>query len=128
MDGPLPCHTDPDRVRQVIANLVENALRVTPADGTVRISGKVEDGWILIDVADTGPGIPAEHLPHIFERAYLRNLGAPEAEPSGEGRLVAGSGLGLAIVRELVRALGGRVDVVSELGRGTTFRIALRAS
>ena len=129
VDGPLPCHTDPDRVRQVIANLVENALRVTAAGGTVRISGKEENGWILIDVADTGPGIPPDHLPHVFERAYLRNLNPPDpgmAAPP-DRRLAAGSGLGLAIVRELVRALGGRVDVASELGRGTTFRVALPA-
>ncbi len=128
VDGPLPCRTDPDRVRQVIANLVENALRVTPAEGTVRISGLAEGSWILIDVSDTGPGIPAEHLPHVFERAYLRNLSGADAAPPGDGRLVPGSGLGLAIVRELVRALGGRVDVASEVGRGTTFRVALPAA
>jgi two-component system sensor histidine kinase BaeS len=125
VDGTLRCHTDPDRVRQVIANLVENALRVTPAGGTVRISGRMGDGWVLIDVSDTGPGISAEHLPHVFERAYLRNVGAVDPPVAADGRLAGGSGLGLAIVRELVRALGGRVDVASEIGRGTTFRVAL---
>jgi signal transduction histidine kinase len=126
VDDALPCRTDPDRVRQIVANLVENALRVTPAGGTVRIAGHAQGAWILIDVGDTGPGIPADHLPHVFERAYLRNVGG--AETPAPGRLTSGSGLGLAIVRELVRALGGRVDVASEVGRGTTFRVALPQS
>lgn len=124
---PLACRTDPDRVRQIVTNLVENAVRVTPSGGTVTLTGSAVPGWILIDVTDTGPGIPAEHLPHVFERAYLRNVSAAngaEAWPV-PGRLAAGSGLGLAIVRELARALGGRVDVASEPGRGTTFRVAL---
>lgn len=127
VEGALPCRTDPDRVRQVIANLVENAIRVTPADGVVRIAGHAETGWVHVDVSDTGPGIPAEHLPHVFERAYLRNV-AGGAASSEDGPLAAGSGLGLAIVRELVRALGGRIDVVSDVGRGTTFRVALPQS
>ena len=121
--GPLPCRTDPDRVRQIVTNLVENAVRVTPAGGTIRLSGGATPGWVSIDVSDPGPGIAAEQVPHVFERSYLRNVGEAPA-PAG---LSAGSGLGLAIVRELVHALGGRIDVASEPGRGTTFRIALPA-
>lgn len=128
--GTLSCRTDPDRVRQVISNLVENAIRVTPPGGSVRLSGRESGGWIVLDITDTGPGIPAEHLPHVFERAYLRNAILPNGEETHTqpGRLSAGSGLGLAIVRELVRALGGSVDVTSEPARGTTFRVALPAS
>jgi signal transduction histidine kinase len=128
LDGPLACRTDPDRVRQVVTNLVENAIRVTPRGGAVHLAGRSSTGWVMIDVTDTGPGIAPEHLPHVFERAYLRNVAA--ANPGATGgpsvqRLAAGSGLGLAIVRELVRALGGQVQVTSDQGRGTTFRVAL---
>ena len=111
--------TDTARVRQILSNLVENALRVTPPGGRVRITGRAEDGWIVIDVADTGPGIAAADLPHVFERGYLWN--------AYTGRRSVGTGLGLAIVRELAPALGGRVDVASEPGRGTTFRLWLPA-
>lgn len=127
----LSCRTDPGRVRQVISNLVENALRVTSAGGLVRLAGRAGDGWIRIEVSDSGPGIAPEHLPHVFERSTLWRV-SPQVE-QGErdreagGRRDAGSGLGLAIVRELVRALGGRVEVASEVGRGTTFRVWLPA-
>ena len=120
----LPCRTDPDRVRQIVTNLLENAIRVTPDGGTVRLSGGTAPGWVLIDVADPGLGIASEHLPHIFERSYLRNVSGGTGTPTG---LSSGSGLGLAIVRELAHALGGRADVASEPGRGTTFRISLPA-
>jgi signal transduction histidine kinase len=124
--GSVSCDTDPVRVRQIVTNLVENAIRVTPRGGTIRLAASEAPGWALIDVSDNGPGIAAEHLPHIFERSYLRNVadngGGRGASPAG---LAPGSGLGLAIVRELVRALGGKIDVASEPGRGSTFRIAL---
>src|SRR5439155_652088 len=83
--------------------LVENAVRVTPAGGTIRLSGGATPGWVSIDVSDPGPGIAAEQVPHVFERSYLRNVGEAPA-PAG---LSAGSGLGLAIVRELVHGPGG---------------------
>ena len=114
---PLGTTTDATRVRQVVSNLVENALRVTPSGGLVRIAGRVDGSRIVIEVADTGPGIAATDLPHVFERGYLWNA------YQGERRV--GTGLGLAIVRELAAALGGRIDVASEPGRGTTFRLQL---
>lgn len=129
--GGLACWTDPDRVRQILTNLIENAVRVTPAGGRVSLAGRVEAGALVLEVTDTGPGITAEHLPHVFERTYLRSIVAGEGDGPSEpepGRLAAGSGLGLAIVRELVRALGGRVEVSSEPGQGTTFRVTLPAS
>ncbi len=104
---------DADRVLQVASNLVENALRETPAGGSVSVSAA--DAHLV--VADTGPGIPAEDLPHAFERFYLY-------DKFGKDRPV-GSGLGLAIVRQLVTAMGGRVSVTSGPD-GTRFTVALR--
>ena len=104
---------DPDRVLQVLSNLVENALRTTPRGGHVKlvaVPGRLE-------VVDDGPGIAERDLPHAFERFYLY-------ERTNEGPRV-GTGLGLAIVRELVSAMGGSVDVRSELGVGSTFGITL---
>lgn len=125
--GSLPCRTDPDRVRQVLTNLADNAVRVTGSGGTVTLAGRARSDGVLLEVSDTGPGIAAEHLPHVFERSYLRNVAGP-ATGGHDGRPAPGSGLGLAIVRELVRALGGSVDVASEPGAGTTFRVRLPAS
>jgi signal transduction histidine kinase len=105
---------DADRLLQVASNLVENALRETPAGGTVTI--RSEPGRLL--VADTGPGIPAEDLPRVFERFYLY-------DKIGKDRPV-GSGLGLAIVKQLVTAMGGDVRIESGVGRGATFVVSLR--
>jgi len=106
---------------------VENAIRVTPAGGAVTLRGRAEPSAIVLEVSDTGPGIEPEHLPHVFERTYLRTVGGRNgADPAVEpGRPSAGSGLGLAIVRELVRALGGSVEVSSPPGAGSTFRVSL---
>lgn len=102
---------DPVRLRQIITNLVTNALRHTPADGAVRLvaAGK------RITVSDTGIGISAEDLPHVFDRFW-------RADPS-RARDTGGSGLGLAIVHALVQAHGGTITVASEVGHGTTFTI-----
>ena len=105
---------DFDRVLQVLSNLVENALRSTPAGGSVRI--EAEPG--ALTVMDTGTGMPADDLPRAFERFYLYD------KASGDGRRV-GTGLGLAIVKELIEAMDGTVSVRSELGAGTTFVVRL---
>ena len=104
---------DADRVLQVAANLVENALRETPAGGAVTV--RAEPARLL--VVDTGPGIPPDDVPHAFERFYLY-------DKVGKNRPV-GSGLGLAIVRQLATAMGGSVSVQSGPA-GTTFAVALR--
>lgn len=106
---------DPVRLRQVLTNLVTNAFRYTPADGTVRLSA--EGGRIF--VSDTGSGISAEDLPHVFDRFWRADR--------SRTRDTGGSGLGLAIVHALVSAHGGTIEVESELGRGTTFTITLPA-
>lgn len=104
---------DRDRVLQVVSNLVENALRCTPTGGRVAVRAGPEG----LAVQDTGPGLAPEDLPRAFERFFLfRKYGADRP---------VGSGLGLAIVRELVGAMGGRVEVESEAGAGTTFRVGL---
>ncbi len=104
---------DADRVLQVVSNLVENALRETPAGGAVTV--RAEPGRLL--VADTGPGIPPEDVPHAFERFYLYDK-ADKDRPLG-------SGLGLAIVKQLATAMGGDVSVQSS-SAGTTFEVRLR--
>jgi signal transduction histidine kinase len=112
---PAPARGDGGRLLQVASNLVENALRVTPRDGEVRVTARTG----ILEVVDTGPGLSAEDLEHAFERFYLhRKYSGPEV----------GSGLGLAIVKDLVQAMGGSVDVVSAPGTGSTFRMRLRAA
>ena len=113
-DGPAPAIADPDRVLQVVSNLVENALRSTPAGGSVRV--RAEAGTLVVE--DTGVGLAPEDVPHTFERFYLH-----DRNPDGHARI--GSGLGLAIVKELTERMGGSVDVDSEAGRGTTFVVRL---
>jgi len=102
---------DPVRVREILGNLVENALRYTGPEGTVTITARAEAGTVRIDVADTGTGIDPAVLPHVFDRFAK----------SAESR---GSGLGLAIARNLVVAHGGTIDVTSGRG-GTTFTARL---
>jgi signal transduction histidine kinase len=104
---------DPEALRQIFTNLFDNALRHTPAGGRVRVATERAGTNMLVRVSDTGTGIPADHLPRIFERFY-------RVDP-GRSRQEGGTGLGLAIVKHLVEAHGGHVDAVSELGRGTTI-------
>lgn len=104
---------DPDALRQVFRNLFENAVRHTPAGGSITVTGQAEKGLLHLAVADTGIGIASEHLPRIFERFY-------RVDP-GRSRAQGGTGLGLAIVKHLVEAHGGRVEAASDLGHGTTI-------
>ncbi|MFD3642627.1 MULTISPECIES: sensor histidine kinase [Streptomyces] len=111
---------DPVRLRQAVGNLVSNAVRHTPEGGRVTLRAyacEEEAGTVLVEVADTGSGIPAEDLPHVFDRFW-------RAEKS-RSRRTGGSGLGLAIVRKLVEAHGGTVDAASVAGEGSTFVLRL---
>jgi signal transduction histidine kinase len=101
----------------VVTNLVNNALRYTPAGGTIQITAVRRDGHLAVSVKDAGPGIPAEYLAHIFEK-FAQVPGAPSG----------GAGLGLAISKSIVDAHGGQIAVQSEVGRGTTFTFTLQAA
>lgn len=105
---------DPNRMRQVVSNLLSNALKFTPSGGSVELGLRSMGGEAVITVANTGPGISREDLPHVFDRFFR-----------GHGVRASGSGIGLTVVRELVEAHGGSVDVSSELGAGTTFTLRL---
>ena len=107
-------HADPTAVRQVVSNLLENAIRYTNEGGVTIESRRVANG-VWIDVRDTGIGIAPEHLPRIFERFYRVD--------AGRSREQGGTGLGLAIVRHLVDAHGGRVEASSVVGQGTTIGV-----
>ena len=115
---PLPqVWADEERVLQVLANLLTNALRHTPQGGEVRLRAFRQGEAVAFQVADTGPGIPEEHLPHIFERFYR----VDKARSRKEG----GSGVGLTVAKGLVEAMGGRIFVESRVGEGTTFTFTL---
>lgn len=106
---------DPEALRQIFTNLFDNALRHTPLGGRIRVAARRARDGIAVTVADTGSGIPAEHLPRIFERFY-------RVDP-GRSRHEGGTGLGLAIVKHLLEAHGGRVEAESTVGAGTTIRL-----
>lgn len=108
---------DPDRMEQVLTNLIDNALRHTPSQGSVTIRAR-GDKALLLEISDTGSGIPQEDLPFVFERFYK----ADKARTRGR---VGGTGLGLAIAKNIVEAHGGTISVQSKLGEGTTFTIVL---
>lgn len=108
---------DFERLLQVLTNLVTNAVRHAGEDATLILRARRDGGRILMEVADTGPGIPPEELPHVFDRLY-RGSAARAAAP-------AGVGLGLSIVASLTQAMGGEVGVESAPGQGTTFRVWL---
>ena len=113
-----PIQADPDRIRQVFVNLLSNALQYTPEGGRVGlIAQRTAGGQIRVSVTDTGPGIPPEDLPLIFDRFYRSD--------KSRSRATGGSGLGLAIVRSLVELHRGRVEVRSQVGIGTTFLVFL---
>jgi signal transduction histidine kinase len=109
---------DGDRLAQVFTNLVDNALKFTPADGQVSLSAANDGGELEISITDTGTGVPKEALTRLFDRFY-------QVDSSRAGGKGHGAGLGLAIVKEIIEAHGGRISVRSELGHGTTFVIQL---
>jgi len=115
---------DADRLKQLMINLVGNALRYTPPGGTVTLSLTRRDGWAAFGVADTGPGIPAEHLPHIFERFYRVDKSRSRYEP-GANSASSGAGLGLSIAQWIAQSHGGRIEAQSEVGKGTVFTVYL---
>ena len=101
---------DRERILQVLGNLVGNAIKFTPNGGTITVHAEPAEGHVLVSVADTGPGIPDEYVPHIFERYW---------KGKREGR--SGTGLGLYIAKGIVDAHGGRIWLESKVGVGSTF-------
>jgi signal transduction histidine kinase len=117
--GLIPVRADPQRLEQVLRNLVTNAIRYTPEGGIVRLSARARGDVVTLAVQDTGIGIDAEDLARVFEPFY-------RADPA-RSRASGGSGLGLALVRELVERMGGRVRAESVVNRGSTFTLELPA-
>jgi two-component system OmpR family sensor kinase len=118
----LIAYGDDGRLRQVIGNLMTNALEHTPPDASVTLRLYAEPGnRAVVEIADTGPGLSEEQKQHVFERFYR----ADEARTRRTDQAATGTGLGLAIVAAIVRAHRGTVDVISEPGEGATFRVTL---
>ena len=108
-------YADPQGARQVLLNVLDNAVRYTPDGGHITVTASPGAAGVQVEISDTGVGIPGEHLPRIFERFY-------RVDPA-RSRELGGTGLGLAIVKHLVEAHGGRVEALSTLGAGTTIRM-----
>jgi two-component system phosphate regulon sensor histidine kinase PhoR len=114
--GDLPAiPADKDRLRQVMINLIHNAIKFNRPGGDIRVTTKLSGDLVVVDVADTGIGIARDNLPHIFECFY-------KADRARTGR---GSGIGLAIVKHVVEAHSGKIRVESEQGQGSTFTFSL---
>ena len=114
---PVEIQADPSRLKQVVVNLLDNAIKYTPEGGNVSISVMRRDDHAVLEVADSGLGISADDLPHVFERFYRAD--------KARSRQMGGTGLGLSIVRSICLAHGGQITVNSTEGRGSLFRVEL---
>jgi heavy metal sensor kinase len=123
MELPSPCPVagDPDQLRRLLFNLLDNAIKYTTNGGAITASGQCPDEEVRVVVSDTGIGIAAEHIPHLFDRFY-------RVDPARGRDATEGIGLGLAICRSIVESHGGRIEVESHVGRGTRVTFTLPAS
>lgn len=126
LDAPevLPLVADPAKLNRLFLNLIDNAIKYSNPGDTVRVTAAVHKGQVRVDIADTGPGIPPQHLSHLFERFYRVDK-ARARQAAANGSDSSGAGLGLAIADWLVKAHGGHIEVTSQLGQGTTFTVWL---
>jgi two-component system phosphate regulon sensor histidine kinase PhoR len=116
----LPVLAAERQLQQVLFNLLDNAIKYSPPGAHVGLRARGDGARVIFEVSDDGPGIEERHLPRLFERFYRVD--------AGRSRELGGTGLGLAIVKHMVEAMGGEVSVTSAVGRGTTFRVTLRAA
>jgi two-component system OmpR family sensor kinase len=124
-DGLPPVQADPDRLAQILRNLLANALRHTPPGGSVTVTAVPADGAVAIAVVDTGEGITPEDLPHVFDRFWRGDRARTRTGGvRGKGE-AGGTGLGLSVAQSLVEAQGGQIWVESSPGKGATFRFTL---
>lgn len=114
---PVRLYSDREAIRTIVENLLVNAIRYTPARGGVQVRCQTARGWAMLEVKDTGIGIAPEHHDRVFERFYRVD--------KARSRDVGGTGLGLSIVKHLAQSFGGSVELESQLGKGSTFRIRL---
>ncbi len=117
VDGEARVEGDRARIKQVVVNLLDNAIKYTPQGGSVHLNVRSREAHAVLEVADTGIGIPAAALPHVFDRFYRVD--------DARSRDAGGAGLGLAIVKSICTAHGGRVEVESQEGKGSVFRVEL---
>jgi two-component system phosphate regulon sensor histidine kinase PhoR len=108
---------DDEGLREILDNLIDNAVKYTPPGGRVVVRARPIDRYVAVEVEDTGVGIPAEHLDRVFERFYRVD--------KARSRELGGTGLGLSIVKHLAQSMGGQVAVESEPGRGSVFSVRL---
>ncbi len=116
---------DQDKLKQVLLNLVSNAIKYTPPGGKVTMGLACVTGWARLTVADTGIGIPPEDLPNVFDRFYRVDKSRTRDANSESGKAPGGSGLGLSIAKWIAQAHGGRLEVSSQLGKGSCFSLWL---
>jgi signal transduction histidine kinase len=116
-DDDLSVRVDTGRTEQILTNLIGNALKFTERDGSIFVRVTEVGSEVVIEITDTGPGIPADEVPHVFDRFFRSSTSVRRAVP--------GTGLGLAIAKELVELQGGGIDVSSVEGQGTTFTVKL---
>jgi len=118
----LPLQADPAKLERLFTNLIDNAIKYSNPGDAVTLTANQQGQEIWVSVADTGPGIPAEHLPHLFERFYRADKARARQTANSEG---SGAGLGLSIAQWLAQVHGGRLEVASQVGQGATFTVWL---
>ena len=115
ISGSLPVYGDLHGLRRLVVNLLDNAVKYTPAGGTVTVSVQEHQGHVLVSVDDTGAGISEDDLPHIFKRFYRCD----------QSRSQAGVGLGLSLAKAIARTHGGNITATSVIGKGSRFTVIL---